>query len=88
MPQIKWPCEASLFHADWQDKLVELGIDGSRGTRRRAIVEEARIRRLDGDVVRVRRSHINFSLFLRSPYIGFLHIVAGGFFRRSLITVF
>lgn len=72
---------------DWQDKMVELGIDGSRGVRRRMVVEEGRSRRLDGDVVRVRWSHINFSLFLRSPYIGFLHIVAGGFFRSSFIIV-
>ena len=38
---------------DWQDKMVELGIDRSGETQKRMIVEDDRISRSDEDVVEV-----------------------------------
>ena len=48
---------------DWQDKMVELGIDRSGETQKRMIVEDDRISRSDEDVVEVAWNHINFSFF-------------------------
>ena len=73
---------------DWQDKMVELGIDRSGETQKRMIVEDDRISRSDEDVVEVAWNHINFSFFfLLSLFIGFLHIIAGSFFKSSFIFV-